>query len=65
MDDLTTLTPEDFTALQQAVDTETTRRTLLDRIPAQVQQLAAQYVESGGDRADLTAALDAEVSSAT
>lgn len=57
--DLTTYTDDDLDALRAAMDAETTRRVHLATIPTQVTALAAQYVQSGGDKTELTAAVAA------
>lgn len=44
-------------AARLAVLTEQERRQRLAQIPDQVEQLARTYLESGGDPADLTAAV--------
>jgi len=55
--DLTTLSDDDLAAHLDAVLAEQERRTRLATIPAQVATLAQQYVDGGGDRDVLAAAL--------
>lgn len=55
--DLTTYSDDDMDAIRAAVDAETARRTRLATIPDQVSQLAVQYVDAGGTKAELTAVL--------
>lgn len=57
--DLTAYTDDDLNGLRDALDAETARRTRLATIPVQVGQLTAQYVDAGGSRTDLTAAVNA------
>lgn len=55
--DLSTLADADLVALRIDVADEQERRNRLADAPAQVAAIAAQYVEDGGDLANLTAAL--------
>lgn len=52
--DLTKYDDDKLDALRVAVLIEQERRMRLSVIPQQVRQLAQQYVDGGGDRADLT-----------
>ncbi|WP_336647510.1 hypothetical protein [Microbacterium sp. MMO-10] len=54
--DLTDMTDDDLDALRVAVAVEQERRQALATIPAQVAQLAARFVDGGGDPADIIAA---------
>ncbi|MGX9349393.1 hypothetical protein [Microbacterium sp. KNMS] len=53
MDDLTTLTDTELDELRIAVQTERERREALATIPGQIIDLAARYVDGGGDPAAL------------
>lgn len=55
--DLTTLTDDDLDALRVQVLNERERRQRLASIPVTVAQLAAQYIEGGGDLSALEAAI--------
>ena len=59
--DLTTLTPDEFTAHERAVRMERERRDNLARIPDTITDLSRAYAASGGDPADLVPALNPEV----
>ena len=50
---LTTLTDEDLDALRVKSLMEQERRDNLAQIPATIQELAAKYIEGGGDREEL------------
>ncbi len=50
------MTDDDLDALRVAVAVEQERRQALATIPAQVAQLAARFVDGGGDPADIIAA---------
>ncbi|WP_067428584.1 hypothetical protein [Nocardioides jensenii] len=58
--DLQALTDEDLEQHRLDVLNELERRSRLAQIPSTITQLATQFVESGGDRADLTAAIDGQ-----
>ncbi|WP_251439151.1 hypothetical protein [Microbacterium sp. USTB-Y] len=58
--DLATLTDDDLSALRFAVAVEQERRQALATIPAQVAQLAARFVDGGGDRAVMLDAVGGE-----
>lgn len=52
--DFTNYSDEKLDAARVAVLTEQERRARIATIPGQLQQLAQQYVDGGGDLADLT-----------
>lgn len=52
--DFTNYTDEKLDAARVAILTEQERRANLAAIPGQMQQLAQQYVDGGGDLADLS-----------
>lgn len=57
MIDLTSLSDEDLATLRTHVAIEQERRQNRAAIPHTIADLAHKYVESGGDPADLTAAI--------
>lgn len=58
--DLTDMTDDDLDALRVAVAVEQERRQALATIPAQVAQLAARFVDGGGDHAVMLDAVGSE-----
>jgi hypothetical protein len=60
MQDLKTLDQEQLEQLRIDVLNEIERRSNLDSIPQQVKQLATTYVDGGGSRDDLVAAVNDE-----
>lgn len=61
MIDFQTMTDEELQDTRVAILTEVERRQRIAQIPEQVRTLAGSYVQDGGDIADLTVALTAEV----
>lgn len=57
MIDLQTLSDDDLATLRTNVAIEQERRQNREAIPATIADLAHKYIESGGDPADLTAAI--------
>lgn len=57
--DLTTYTDADLDQLRLDVLNERERRDRLASAPQAVAQIASRYIEDGGDKAELVAALDA------
>lgn len=51
--DLKALTGDELTALAQNVSAEQDRRRVLESIPTRIEELRGQYIECGGDPADL------------
>lgn len=56
--DLATLSDEALYNLRTEVLTEQERRQRITHTPSQIAAVAQRYVEDGGDKADLIAALD-------
>lgn len=56
--DLATLSDEDLDSLRTSVLTEQERRQRIASTPGLVADTARRYIEDGGDKADLIAAID-------
>lgn len=59
MTDVITLTDDELRQVREDATSETDRRDVLARTPADVTMLARRYATAGGDLADLHAAIDA------